>query len=281
MPSRSRFRSALALAAGLAMLAGPASAQQPAADPVVASVNDTQIRMSDVAALVETLPDQYRQLPMQMLFEPLLNQLIDYKIVGMAGAADKLTDDAEVKRRIAQYIERVVYQTYVDRKVGDIVTEKAVRERFAQMQKDSPAREEVRARHILTETEAQANQVLADLKRGADFAALAKAKSIDPGGQAQGGDLGYFTREQMVPEFSGAAFAMKVGETSGKPVKSQFGWHVIKVEDKRSTSGPAFEEQKDEIAGELRREATGLLLEVMRQSARIERFNPDGTARKP
>jgi peptidyl-prolyl cis-trans isomerase C len=285
MSSRTRFRSVLVLAAGLLASGGVAMAQQPAAPPanpdtVVAKVNDVPIRMTDVLALVETLPDQYRQLPMQMLFEPLLNQLIDYKVVGIAGAADKLADDPEVKRRVAQYVERIIYQTYIDRKTADIVTEKAMRERFAQTQKDAPAREEVRARHILTETEAQANQVLADLKRGADFAALAKAKSIDPGGQQQGGDLGYFTKEQMVPEFSDAAFAMKVGEVSSKPVKSQFGWHVIKVEDKRSSSGPAFEEQKEEIAAELRREATGLLLEMMRQSARVERFNPDGSPKK-
>jgi peptidyl-prolyl cis-trans isomerase C len=131
--------------------------------------------------------------------------------------------------------------------------------------------DEVRARHILVENEDEAKAIVDQLRGGADFATLAKEKSKDPGA-ADGGDLGYFTKEQMVPQFSEVAFRMYPGQLSN-PVKTQFGWHVIKLEDKRTRQPPEFDQVKDQIEGYLARKAQTEYIAKLRQSAKIERLD--------
>jgi peptidyl-prolyl cis-trans isomerase C len=274
-----RFASAAALMAPLLLLQ-PAFAQTvkgDASDPVVATVDGAPIYRSDVEAVHRTLPPQYQQLPIEVLFPAVVERLIDTKLVVNAGRRDNLQNDAEVKRRLASLEDRVIQEVYLSRKVEEAVNEQAVRERYEQIAKSTPAKEEVRASHILLQTEQEAKAVIAELKKGGDFAEIAKTRSIDPSGKQNGGDLGFFAREEMVPEFSEAAFKLKEGEMTAEPVKSQFGWHVIRV-DARRTQAPSFEEMREQIANDLSQEVVTSMVAKMREGAKVERFGLDGQA---
>jgi peptidyl-prolyl cis-trans isomerase C len=274
------FASAAALVASLLALAPAAIAQSPKpaeADPIVATVDGAPIYRSDVLAVQRTLPAQFQQLPIEVLFPAVVERLIDTRLVVNAGRKDGLATDAEVKRRIAGMEDRVIQEVYVTRQIEAAVTEKAVRERYEQVAKTTPAKEEVSARHILVQTEQQAKDVIADLKKGGNFADIAKAKSIDPSGKQNGGDLGFFSREEMVPEFSEAAFNLKDGETTAAPVKSQFGWHVIKVEGRRSASS-SLEDMREQITNDMSQEVVTGIVGKLREGAKVERFGLDGQA---
>jgi peptidyl-prolyl cis-trans isomerase C len=277
-----RFAPAAALMATL-LLWQPAMAQTnqtkkgDANDPVVATVDGAPIYKSDVVAVQRTLPPQYQQLPIEVLFPAVVERLIDTKLVVNAGRKDNLQNDAEVKRRIASLEDRVIQEVYLSRKVEAAVNDQTVRERYEQVAKSTPAKEEVKASHILLQTEQQAKDVIAELKKGGNFAEIAKAKSIDPSGKQNGGDLGFFSRDEMVPEFSEAAFKLKDGETTQTPVKTQFGWHVIRVEEHR-TQAPSFDEMREQIANDMSQEVVSGMVAKMREGAKVERFGLDGQA---
>jgi peptidyl-prolyl cis-trans isomerase C len=267
-------------ALALAVLAAAAASAQsvskpPADDPVVARVNDSEIRRSDVLITIESLPAQYRQLPLEALFGTVLTQMIDRRLIAQAAEKSKLGDDAEVKRRLAGLRERVLQEIYLSNELEKALTDDKVRSRHEQLLKSQPAKEEVRARHILLASEADAKAVIDELTKGGDFAELAKSRSSGPSA-ATGGDLGYFAKDQMVPEFAEAAFAMKKGETSTAPVKTQFGWHVIKIEDRRQAAPPSFEERKDELRREMAQEMIVAIIDDLRKGAKIEQFSLDG-----
>jgi peptidyl-prolyl cis-trans isomerase C len=267
---------ALALAALAAAAASAQSVSKPPADdPVVARVNDSEIRRSDVLITIESLPAQYRQLPLEALFGTVLTQMIDRRLIAQAAEKSKLGDDAEVKRRLAGLRERVLQEIYLSNELEKALTDDKVRSRHEQLLKSQPAKEEVRARHILLASEADAKAVIDELTKGGDFAELAKSRSSGPSA-ATGGDLGYFAKDQMVPEFAEAAFAMKKGETSKAPVKTQFGWHVIKIEDRRQAAPPSFEERKDELRREMAQEMIVAIIDDLRKGAKIEQFSLDG-----
>ena len=162
--------------------------------------------------------------------------LVDYvaDVIRAAKAADakKVTDQKEFKSRVAFIRNKLLMETLLQDEGKVAVTEQAMRKVYDEAVKQMSGEAEVRARHILVATEAEAKAILAEVKKGTDFAEMAKQKSKDPGAAAEGGDLGYFTKEQMVPEFAEVAFKLDKGQLSD-PVKSQFGWHIIKVEDKR------------------------------------------------
>jgi peptidyl-prolyl cis-trans isomerase C len=277
---------AMALACAMMVGVGSGSAQAPKPldvtdDPIVATVDGVAIHKSDVALVQRTLPPQYQQLPIEVLFPAVIERLIDAKLIAAAGRKEGLQNDAEVKRRVEQYEERVIQESYLNKRVDKAVTDDAIQKRFDVMKSTGAAagREEVKARHILVQTEVQAKEVIVEIKKGADFGEVAKAKSLDPSGKQQGGDLGYFAREEMVPEFSEAAFKLKDGEMTEAPVKTQFGYHVIKVEARRTTT-IQLEEVREDIVGEIQKEVVEAELGKLRTGAKIERFNIDGTARK-
>ncbi len=282
MPVFTVFR---ATALGLGVLAGAhfsAAAQglKPldgaSADPVIAIVDGAPIRRSDLVTVQKALPPQFQALPLEVLYPALIERMIDHKLIYEAGKKDKLEADDEVKRRVRQFEEQVVHETYLGRLIEKQMTEDAIRKRYDAFVKANPAKEEISARHILVQTESQAKEVLADLGKGADFAELARAKSIDPGGKQAGGDLGFFSKEEMVPEFSEAAFKMKDGETSKTPVKTQFGWHIIRVEARRTASQP-LEEVRDKLVSDMSREIMQNVVGDLRKTAKIEVYNLDGT----
>ena len=268
---------------GLGVLVGvhfPAAAQIQAldntGDPVVAIVDGAAILRSDLVIVQRTLPPQFQQLPLEVLYPALIERMIDAKLIFEAGRKEKLDADSEVKRRVQQFEERVVQEIYLNRLIEKQVTEDTIRKRYDAFVKENPAKEEISARHILVQTEAQAKEVITELGKGADFAELAKARSIDPAGKQQGGDLGFFSKEEMVPEFSEAAFKMKDGEISKAPVRTQFGYHVIRVEARRTASQP-LEEVREKLVSDMSQEIMNNLVGGLRKTAKIEVFNLDGT----
>ncbi|MFA5040768.1 MAG: peptidylprolyl isomerase, partial [Bdellovibrionales bacterium] len=165
----------------------------------------------------------------------------------------------------------------VHKQVEPKITEAKIKERYDLLSAKYKPQDEVRARHILLKTEDDANAVIKQLKDGADFAKLAEEKSKDTGSVKQGGDLGYFVHDAMVKTFADAAFNMKTGEISEKPVKTEFGYHVIKIEDRRKSSPPPIAEVKDQIANQLGQEMTNDQVKELTSKAKIEKFNIDGS----
>lgn len=274
--------SSFAAAFGATILfALPAAAQnaaaKPATDPVVATVNGAKILRSDVDAARGQLPEQYRNLPMAQIYQPLLNQLIRTKILSAEARAGKLHETELYKRRVALIQDRLLEEALLQQKIAEKITDDAIRARYDETVGSFPTSEEVRARHILVKTEAEADAIIEDLAGGADFAKLAAEKSIGPS-KTRGGDLDYFGKGQMVPPFEKAAFALAKGEFTKKAVKSPFGWHVIKVEDKRQSKPPSFEESREKIGQELSQKIAADLVKDLTEKAKIERFEADGSA---
>lgn len=257
-------------------LATPVMAQQPA-DPVVAIVNGTQIKKSDLVAAQQALPDQYRQMPLEMLYDPLLDRVIDSQLLLAQAQKQKIGDDPKVQAEIARAKDNVLRDSLVQQAIDKGTTPEKLQQAYNEM-KAQPgfAAEEVHAMHILVADEATANALIKQLQGGADFATLAKEKSIDPSAKTNGGDLGYFKRDAMVPEFADAAFTQDVGKVGATPVKSQFGWHVILVVDKRQAV-PTLAEKEPELREQVAREIVNALVTEVHQGAKIQRFNADGT----
>ena len=254
----------------------PVLAQQPA-DPVVAIVNGTQIKKSDLEAAQQALPEQYRQMPLEMLYDPLLDRVIDSQLLLAQAQKQKIGDDPKVQAEIARAKDNVLRDSLVQQAIDKGTTPEKLQQAYNEM-KAQPgfAAEEVHALHILVEDEATANDLVKQIQGGADYATLAKEKSIDPSAKTNGGDLGYFKRDAMVPEFADAAFTQDVGKVGATPVKSQFGWHVILVVDRRQ-SVPTLAEKEPELREQVAREVVNALVTEVRQGAKIQRFNADGT----
>jgi len=261
----------------LAVLTLGAPVRAQTEDPVVAIVNGTQIKRSALEAAHEQLPDQYRQMPLEQLYDPLLDRVIDSQLLLVEAQKQKIGESPEVQAEVARARDNVLRDNLVQQAIDQGTTPEKLQTAYNAL-KSQPgfASEEVHARHILVADEATARDVLKQLQGGADFATLAKEKSTDPSAQSNGGDLGYFKREAMVPEFAEAAFKIEPGTVGAEPVKSQFGWHVIKVEDRRQTV-PTFEEKEPELREQVAREIVNALVADMREGAKIERFNADGT----
>jgi peptidyl-prolyl cis-trans isomerase C len=276
-----RFRHASALAGCLALaltlaFAGPLRA---ADDPVLAKVNGSEIKKSDVAMAEEELGSSLAQMDPATKEENVLSFLIDMKIVAKAAEDKKLGDSEEFKKRLAFARNRLLMDSLLANEGKTATTPDAMKKVYEEASKQITGEQEVHARHILVETEDEAKAVKAELDKGADFAELAKKKSKDPG-SADGGDLGFFTKEQMVPEFSAVAFALEPGKISD-PVKSQFGWHIIKVEEKRSRKAPDFEQVKAQIENYVTRKAQADYVSKLRAEAKVERMDQPAADAKP
>jgi len=288
-----RMKSTLATGLGLAALvvlavpaapsavrAQPAPAQGAAANPLLATVNGEAIYLADIKEAIQDLPDQYKNLPPERLMPLMLGQLITNRLLLTEGNKQKLADNDEVKKKVERFRERAVQQQLLQQVVAKSVTDDALQALYKKYVTENPPKEEVSARHILVTSEAEGAAIILQIKGGADFATLAKQKSKDPAAQ-NGGDLGFFGREDMVKEFADAAFAMKTGEVTQKPVKTQFGFHVIKVEDRRTANPVSFEEAKEDLQSQLSQQAVSQYIETLRNGAKIERFGPDGKPLPP
>ena len=282
------FVCAVAAAPGLAQAQQPPAAKppaqrpaQPAApapkDPVVATVNGHQIYLSELEVAQQALPPQYRTMPLQSVFPALLDRIIDSKLVVADGKKNKIEVDPAFKRRMAFVEDQVIQDYWLQKEVAKRITADKLQQRYQEKLKSMPAEEEVHARHILVATEAEAKDLQAELKKGTAFDKLAREKSTDKASGADGGDLGWFKKTDMVPEFANAAFAMAKGGLSDTAVKTQFGFHIIQVDDRRSAAPPAFEEMAEQLREELTRETVTTVLNTLRATAKIEKFNIDGS----
>ena len=249
-------------------------------DPVVAKIGDTEVKRSEVFDFIGQLPAQTRQqIPVQNLFPLALNQVVNSKLVEMKADAAGLAKDQEVQDMIQKAKDQAIRSVFLQRAVANEVTDDKVKAAYDKYVDSVKGVEEVHARHILVDSEDKAKELIAALNGGADFAELAKKNSTGPTGP-NGGDLGYFAEGEMVPEFAKAAFALKVGEFSKEPVKTQFGWHVIKVEDRRERKAPEFDQVKDQLKGQLEQQALGDLISKWKQDVSIETFDINGNAIK-
>ena len=273
----------LGAALAAALLASPVSsfAQQDGAeaDPVVARIDGEPIHRSDVLEMADTLPPQY-QAQIEQIFPLLIDRLIDFTLVGKAGRSAGLADDDEVKARVASAEEQAVREVYLTRAVEAELTAASLQARYKTFLEQNPPKTEHKASHILLETEEKAKEMIALLDGGADFAELAKEHSTGPSA-SKGGDLGYFTSDQMVQEFAEAVEKLQVGEYSKPPVKTQFGWHVIKVEDRRTAEPPPFEQVEQALREDMSRETIQKIFVDLRQNATVELVNPEAEGAAP
>ena len=270
---------AMAGCLAMALLSGlPARADD--ANPVLAKVNGSEIRQSDMAIAEEELGPSLEKMDPATKKENLLAFLIDMKIVAKAAEDKKVEDSDEFKKRLAFARNRLLMDSLLANEGKAATTDEAMKKVYDDAAKQITSEQEVHARHILVATEDEAKAIEEELKKGADFAELAKKKSKDPGA-SDGGDLGFFTKDQMVPEFSAVAFSLEPGKISD-PVKSQFGWHIIKVEEKRNRKPPDFDQVKGQIETYVTRKAQADYVAKLRETAKIERMDqPADAAAKP
>lgn len=289
-----RTMTGLALSALLALTAMPASAQdtskpvpKPAPKPapvaapapadddqVIAIVNGAEIRLSRLQQALQAFGKDLGQLDPQTFYITIMDRVIDQELAASAAKTAGLLDTPEVKARIEAAQDAVLADAYMLKVAQDATSEVVLRQRYEAMGQDGVT--QVRARHILVKTEELAKEIIELLALGGDFETLAKEHSVGPSGP-RGGDLGFFGEGQMVPAFSKAAFGLKSGEVTKEPVKTRFGFHVIKVEETRQVPPPPFNEAAPKLEEEARTEAMIGALEKLRADAKIERFTPDGS----
>ncbi|PZX18921.1 peptidyl-prolyl cis-trans isomerase C [Palleronia aestuarii] len=250
---------ACVLAAGLA---APVAAQD--ASTVVATVDGREITLGHMIALYDRLPENYRQLPPEQLFTGILDQLVDQTVLA---EGQDLSDGA---RLTLENEERGLLASAAIADIADeAVSDEAVQEAYAARTDGMSAAQEYNASHILVETEEEAQALIEELEGGADFATLARENSTGPSGPS-GGELGWFGPGQMVPEFDGAVQGMETGEVAG-PVQTQFGWHVIRLNEVRDASIPPLETLRPEIESQIVQEAIQSELEARLSEADITR----------
>ena len=275
---------AAGLAAGHVVMAAdqpPAPANAPALGPlpppntVVARVDGTELHLADVEAAQQNLPPQAQKLPLEQIYPMLLDRLVDGALITEAGRKEHLEQDSELQVRLKRYEDRLIQEAYLNQAIKAAETEGQLKARYQSFAKDKAGQEEVHAQHILVKTEDEAKSVIAELDKGADFGELAKKYSTDPSARS-GGDLGYFGHDDMVPAFADTAFALAKGQYSKTPVKTEFGWHVIKVEDRRAGKPPSFEEAREQLSRDLAHEIIDAKLQELRSAAKIEEFGLDG-----
>jgi len=246
-------------------------------DVVVGIVDGAKIMLSELEAEYNALPDRLRQTPFDQVFRPLLERVIQIKIVANEARKQKLQDDPEVKRRLAQVEDRLIQEVFMEKIVAGKISDDAVKAKFDELIKEFKGEEEVRASHIVVKTKAEADVLIGQLQKGADFAKLAKDKSISPS-KATGGDLGYFIPSQAIKGFADATASLKVGEVAKAPVQTDQGWHVIKVTERRKPATPKFDDVKERLKQEMQVELIAVEVDKLRAKSKVERFDTKGVA---
>lgn len=246
-------------------------------DLVVATVNGNDITLSEIESVHASNP-QLSALPLESVYEPLLDNIIDLNLISSAAKAEKVQDTPEYKKMKKEFEKQLLARYYLEQQAKKNQTKEKLEALYEQFKKDNPPQEEMSAAHILLKTEKEAQDVIQQLQKGADFAELANKVSENKG--LEGGDLGYFSRELMVPEFSEAAFAMKEGEISKKPVKTKFGYHVIKAGPRRLAEPPKFEDIEQELMQMQAAQSIEETMQKLRKKAKIVKtpvkFGTDG-----
>ncbi|WP_120495374.1 peptidylprolyl isomerase [Kiloniella sp. EL199] len=239
-------------------------------NPVVAVVEGDEIYWQDITQAAKKLPEQY-QGQLETMFPILLDRAIDLKLLAHAGADADVDEKAEVKRKLALAEEKIIRDSYLEQQLEEMISESMLKDRYFALLRENVVNAEIRARHILVETRNEALALVIALDNGAEFHLLAKKFSKGPSAE-KGGDLGWFKRKDMDPEFASAAFSLAPGTYTKAPVATDFGWHVIKLEDKRDVKQPTFESMRAEIKEQISRELVALMVRDLRKEADISVF---------
>lgn len=286
-PSRGSKRSYLSLVASVSFVVlaagwgvearaqGAAPATNSELGKVIATVNGEEITEFDLTLAEQDFADQLRQIPLLQQRQALLDALIDLKVIKQAAEKEGLGQSETFKHRLAFLRERALRTEYVTTALAAKITDDVLRKRYDQEIAGLTPDEQVKASHILVPTEEEARAIVTQLKGGGDFAAIAKSKSQDPGTAQNGGDLGYFSKGTMVPEFDTVAFKLEPGMFTETPVKTEFGWHIIKVLDRKKEDLPTFDEVKDDVRQMVLGDAYTSSIEGLRKSAQVKILEVD------
>ena len=240
--------------------------------PIVANVNNEDISLETMIHAMNELPPEIQSQPFMSYYEDLLERVIDIKLFAQEGKKMKLNEEPSVRAAIDFVIEKVLMQAFLSKYVQENIKEENLKASYNNFIADETSREEIKASHILMDTESEAIDVINMLNDGDDFAELAKNKSTGPSGPS-GGDLGWFKRGQMVPPFEKAAFSLNKNEITQRPVQTQFGWHVIKIFDKRIPEAPSYESMKNKLVQDLERKIVSKKIQDLRNDALIEKLS--------
>ena len=260
-------------AAPAAQTAAPAVAT---IDPIaiVATINSQNVTEADIALAEEDLGAQFGNLPPEQRRAAALSSIIEIRLIAAQAVEKGLDKDADFQRRLAFFHQRALHSELVEKEVASKITNEEIRARYEKEISAQKPVSEVHARHILVKTKEEADAIIKKLDSGDDFQKLANENTTDPGGKASGGDLGFFSSGQMVPEFEKAALELEIGAYTKESVQTQFGWHIIKVEDRRSQQAPAFEAVRDQIRSLLIHEKYTQLVKQVRTAGKIEIIDP-------
>lgn len=240
-----------------------------AEEKVVAKLNGKAITEADMALAEQEIGQDYGQLPDAQKKMALLEYLVDNQLFAEAAEAEKLGSGPDYEARLAYLKRKAMRELYFEKQIKASVSDADIRKIYDDQVKQIKPEEEVQARHILVETEDKAKELVTKIKAGEDFAKLAKENSKDPGSKETGGDLGFFTKGQMVPQFEEAAFNLKKGDVSD-PVKTQFGYHILKLEERRFRPPPAFEAVKERILQSMLLRKASETAQGLRAKAQLE-----------
>lgn len=265
----------IALGATLSIVAMAYSTPIFAADsPVLATVNGQPITEADVLTTIEELGQAFENVPTEKHKATALQQIIQLRLLVAKGRAEGIDQTAEFKRKHQSVMDRLLAQDTFESQVGGKITDQDVKLRYESEVAALPAESEVKARHILVGAEDEAKKLIVELDGGAKFEDLAAKHTTDPSGKASGGDLGYFGTGMMVPEFEKAAFALEIGQYTKVPVQSQFGFHIIKIEDKRAKAVPTLEQLEGQVRSTIAQERAATFLQELRTAAKVEILDP-------
>jgi peptidyl-prolyl cis-trans isomerase C len=243
---------------------------------IVATVDGKPIFLSEIIGMAQRLPEQYRKMSLEAVYPSLLTRAIDSKLVTLEGRRSGFSKDPDVKKRLREVEDQIISEIFLTKTIGSQVTEEALKKIYSETKSEMANGDQIKARHILLDSEEKAAEIIKKLQAGGEFAKLAAEYSTGPSA-ASGGDLGWFGEGQMVPEFSKAAFALNPGDIVTKPVKTQFGWHIILVEDRKVSAPPSFDDAKEQLASTMSQKLLKELIETLRTKAKIVRFQADGT----
>jgi peptidyl-prolyl cis-trans isomerase C len=270
----------LASALGFAIIASPSSmAQSTTAEPLsgedktVATVNGYEIKTSEVRMAFDDVIGQLPNMPPKLRFPFVVEFLIERHLLAQVAAKDGIGESDDYKRRLAAYQAKALRDSYLAQKITPSVTDAEIKAAYEKEASKVKQTERVRARHILVATEKEATDIEGKLQKGTKFEDLAKQYSLD-GSKDYGGDLGYFTAPEMVKEFSEAAFKLKVGEVSA-PVKTDYGWHIIRMDDRKMGAAQPFDQVKGAIRNVLVRDKVQAMLASLQGTAKVEILDPD------
>ena len=234
---------------------------------IVATVNGEPVYLSEISDFWQS-NNQLKSAPLELVYRDIMNAVLEEKALSAQARRDGLEKSKEYQADLEKIKEQVLIASYIKKKLDDMMTDEALKAEYDKFVAQNPTEDEVQASHILVDSEDVAKKIIDEIKKGADFAEMAAKHSIDSNGKT-GGKLDYFKKGDMVPEFANAVFAMNVGDVTDKPIKTMFGWHVVKVTDRRKSAAPSFEQVKDYLKMKLSEELYPSIIKQAKENAGI------------